>query len=334
MPATLYYMGKNAHVGVAINADNGGVTFDGTPGDYDHIPIKKLAVTPREDKTYNEGLTVNQEDYCRGGRYYTLVLEVELSYAYQEKLIQLALGGEINTTGSDPYDHDIAIADELLMGSLILEYGDQAAAADEIVAETFANIVVTGMEIKHDTQGFATATFNMVSSGMTRVNNQAAFTSTETLERIKFRHLAPTLNGTGTHRLGNVSVAVNQPVSEGEFDFAATTPETVDFWQRGGVREVTGSFDIPSTSASYDEVDDGDTEWDGTNTLVWNNGESGTDEREFKITMGHLVVEDPGRSYESLGRVIHAGVSVRAMHSSGTPSINIDVKNGRSSIPA
>lgn len=329
------FVGRNAAIGIAVNGDNSGITQGGTPGNYDFMPIRSFGYEVRQAKNTEEELTVNQEHITDGGVYYTWTLEVLGSYSYREQLLQLIAGGDITTTNAGPYDHDIAIDDELLFGSIKLEYTDQAANDNEVILETFSDVVVNSLEITQDTEQALVMTVSGIAISMSRSNTEASLSTVQTNEPIPWDHLTPSLNGATTYRLGALSLSINQPVSEGEFDLAASTPKTMNVVTRAGMREVTGSMDIRMDDSAYSLIySSGVTNsWDSTNSFTWNNGEAAAAEREFKITLGDCELEDPGREINTLGRETLSGLAFRAFHASGTAVLNFDTKNSRAQVP-
>jgi len=334
-----YYIGMNTVVGVGINANNGGSTFGGSPAGFDYFRIKPggFKYEPRNAKNVVEELDVDPTMVCIGGLYYTWTLDCVMSYSYREQLLQLITGGDITTAGAGPYTHDLALADQVLFGGIEVYYTDQQLTG---VKETFENCAVTAVSFSQDAEGALQLSVSGVATGMTRTAESFAGTVLDT-EPICWRDWSiegtvstdlSTFNDDTTRRIGSVSCDIGASLTEGEFDMAITTPATMSFLGRSGVRDVKWGFDIRMDSDSYALIDQTDFVWDGANILSWNNGAAAGAERALVITLGDSYIDGASRSLGAWGRETR---SVSLISIDGTTSvIDIDFVNGRDVIPA
>lgn len=330
-----YFIGQNARVGVAINGESSGMTFGGTPGSYDYMKLASgggFKVEERCAKQVVEEIDVDARDIVTGGIYYTLTIDLVLSYSYREKLFQLFMGGALSTSGSGPYDHAIAKADKVLFGAIAFEYSDQAAQANEIIKEIYTNFAVTAISLGESPEGYVTMTVSGIATGRTRTTNEASLSTVQNSEPVSWSHLTATLNGTSTYHLGDLSVELSQSLTEGEFDHAASTPATLDFVGRAGQREVKYGFDIRMDSSAHTLLASQATQWTSANSFVWNNSGGGAAEREVSLVFGDSYQEGFPQTMAAYGRET-ASISMIALDGS-TAILDVDIKNGRSSIAA
>jgi len=321
-----YFIGQNARVGVAINAEVDGTTFGQTAGSYEYLKIKAGGFTyePRNNKSIIEELDVDPTDYVVGGLYYTWTLTTVMSYSYREKLYELIMGGAITSAGAAPITHTFALADKVKFGSLAVEYSDQKANSGEIIKEVFANACVTAISISESPEGNAEMTVSGLATAMTRTTNNTLSSVTDT-EPVKWNHFTPTLNGTTTYRLGSIGFDIGASLSEGDFDHAATAPATLNFIGRSGVRDVSWKFDIRMDAAAYTLTGDTTAEWTGDNKFVWNNGGAGASERELSIQFGDSFIDSASRPIGAWGRETRS-VSMKATNGT-TDVLAVVMKN-------
>ena len=84
-----YFVGQNARLGVAVNAESSGETFGGTPGDYEVFKLKPggFKVEERCAKQYVEEVDVDPRDIITGGVYYTITFDCVLLSYYQGEML-------------------------------------------------------------------------------------------------------------------------------------------------------------------------------------------------------------------------------------------------------
>lgn len=297
-----YFVGQNARLGVAVNAEASGETFGGTPGDYEVFKLKPGGwnVEERCAKEFVEEVDVDPRDIVTGGLYYTITFDCVMSYSYREHIFRLITGGAIGTTGEGPYVHTFANADKVLFGALRFEYTDQAAQANEIITETYSNFAISAISLSESPEGFVNMTVSGIATALTRATNVASLSTVQNTEPVSWSHLTATLNGTSTYHLGDVSIELAQELTEGEFDHAATTPATLDFIGRSGQRTAQMGFDIRMDSSAYTLLASQETIWDSANSFVWNNSGENAAEREASFVFGDAYQENfsnPGATW-------------------------------------
>lgn len=330
-----YFTGENVRIGVAINAETDGCTWDGTPGDYDFMKLATggaVKVEVRNSKSYVEELDVDPRDVVVGGLYYTITMDLVLSYSYREKLFQLIAGGAIATAGAGPYTHSYAKADKLLFGSLKLEYADQCADANTYIYEVFDNFCVNSFAISESPEGYATFTVSGLSNAMTRTTTNASLDAVNHSEPCMWSHLTVSADGTTTYHMGDISFEITSPLTEGDFAHAATTPATLDHISRNGFRETKWGFTLLMDADAYSLIENVDAVWDGANSYAWNNGAAAAANRQLTITMGNSYMEGRPDIHGTWG-VRRGDVSLMAVDGT-TPSFDFEIINGRATIPA
>lgn len=329
-----YYVGQNVRAKVSINAADvsAGITFDGTPGTADVFKVTGSGFTwePRNVKTIVEEIDVDPNDVVIGGLYYTITIESVLSYSYRENLFRLIACGAISTTGT--YDHAFAVEDFVLFGEAAVEYTDEAAQANEIIEEAFANFAVTAFSISESPEGYATLSVSGIATGLSRTKTQASLSTVQDTEVVSWSHFCPTLNGTATYRVADIGFDWAAALTEGEFDHACTTPATLSFVGRSGMRDLGWNFGLRMDTSAYDLIADTTALWTSANSFVWNNGLSSTDEREISLIFGDAYIDSTSAPTGAWGRQTRE-VSMKSLDGT-TPIINIDIKNARTTIPA
>jgi len=334
-----YYIGTNTVVGVGINADNGGSTYGGAPAGFDYFRIKPggFKYEPKNAKNVVEELDVDPTMVCVGGLYYTWSLECVMSYSYREQLLQLIAGGSISDAGAGPYEHTVALADQLLFGGIEVYYTDQT---ETWVKEVFENCAVTAVGFSQDAEGALQLSVSGIATGMSRSASSFAGSIADT-EPICWRDFGQTgtvstadfsLDGVTDRRIASLSCDVGASISEGDFDMAASTPAALSFLGRSGARDIKWGFDIRMDADSYTLIDATDTVWDGDNIFAWNNGQAAAAERAFVLTFGDSYVDGASRTLGAWGRETR---SISLIAKDGTTGIiDFYFVNGRSTIPA
>jgi len=301
-----FYIGQNAVLGVALQDEASGETFGhAICGTYDYMRVKPggFKYEVRNAKNTIDELNVDPSLLCVGGLYYTWTAELVMSYSYREKLFMLALGSTDDYVAGPPMVHGITPADKIRFGSIQLVYTDEAAQDDLWITETFSNTAITSLSLKQDAEGELTLSVSGVATAMTRATDFAGQSITiTTTEPVCWGVLTPSLDGTTTFRLGSISMDVDMPSTEGEFDMAASTPNTLAFLGRSGPRTVKYGVDIRMDAGAYTLVGDTSGVWDGANSLVWNNGAAGADNRIFSLVFGESYVTGAGRTPPVWGR--------------------------------
>lgn len=329
------FIGQNTRGLIAVNAATAGVTFGGTPGDYDCFKLtgNGFVWEPRNVKELVAEIDVDPRAVVTGGLYYTITVSRVLSYSYCEKIIQLFMGGAISTTGAgSPYSHSIAKADKVLFGATGVEYTDQAAQANEIIRELFTNFAITAISITESPEGYAILTYSGIATALTRTTDQASLTTVQSTEVVSWSHLTPTLNGTATYRLGDIGLDFAAALTEGEFDHAGSTPATLSFVGRSGPRDYGLKIGLRMDADAYTLISDTTAKWTGANSLVWNNGDTSPaeDEREISITLGNLYIDSTSAPTGAWGRQTR-DINLKALDGS-TAILAIIIKNSRVSI--
>ena len=324
MAAGEYYIGRATSVGVAVNADNSGSTFGGTPGAYVYARPKtgSASFTIHGDLVEVDELEVDPLNMEFGGTYATGTFGTYLSYAYLEKFVQLIMGGAISTTGAGPYDHSQALADQLLFGSLIY-YNENFKGAKR--GATFTDVLATQITITQVAEQVAEFVFNWIASGIS-LGTPGAAPTVQTLELCSWRHFCPTINNVATHHINNLTLDITVPTSEADFMLACTTPGTLDFLGRGGRRTVAVSADFAHDS-TVDTLMADLTAAFTTNTLVWNNAGAGAAEREFAFTGGTWYLEGAEEQNANWGR------KKTPLSFKQTGAWDVDTKNALVTIP-
>ena len=328
-----YFVGQNARCLCAINAATAGVSFGGTPGDYECMKIATgggFKVEPRNAKAIVEEVDVDPRDIVTGGLYYTITADLVGSYSYREHLLRLIAGGAITTAGTGPYVHTFVNAGNLLFGAIAIEYTDQGAAENTIIKEIYTNFCVTAISFSESPEGYLTMSVSGIATALTRTTDETVLTSVQNSEVISWSHLTASLNGTTTYHLGDVGIELASSLSEGEFDHAATTPTTLDYIGRAGMREVKWNYGLRMDAAAYTLISDVTTAWKSANSLVWNNGGTTTSERELSFVFGKSYIEGAGATHGAWGRETRP-ISMRAVDGT-TAVIAIKATNARVSI--
>jgi len=304
-----YFIGQNARVCITIQNEVAatGSTFDGTvtEDNYTCVKIKAggFSYNIRNSKSLVDELDVDLSDYVTGGKYFTWSLELPLSYSNREKFFRLWAGGSISTSEAPaPYTHTQSLADKVLFGALRLEYTEQGAQEDEVIFETFTNVAVSAISISQSVGKSADMTVSGIATARARTTTNASLTTVQSTEAVKWTELTATLNGASTYRLGSVKGDLDASLVEGEFDLATTTPTVLPFIGRSGHRGVKWNFNIRMDDSAHSLMGDPTTEFTGTNSLVWNNGEADGDEREISITFGDSYIDSVSRNPTSWGR--------------------------------
>lgn len=326
-------IGENTRVKVAINAATAGVTFDGTPGSYDCHRIKSggFKYEERYPKTPLEEALIFQRDHVLGGKILTWTNEMEWSYSYREKWLELVMGGTIGTTGaSAPYTHTEDLVQQLKNGSVIVEYTDQAAQANEVFSDTFANAVVTAFSLSVEVGGSWKATISGLASERTHAENGASLTTVQETEKIPWHHVAPTIDGSAV-TIASFNLDWNSPLDEAPFGMTATNPATPFGNFRSGMVALTWGAKFFADSTVLASIGTTGTLWDGENSLVSNNGGASTAEREFGLTIGDSYITGAPRTLGNPGKEL-IEVKLQAQHGTSPELLAAYFKNARASI--
>lgn len=328
------YIGKDVRVGVALNAETLGVTFDGTPGDYDCMKLVKGGSCKIDHicaKAPVEETGIVSEDHETGGLLHKISLDLVMSYSFREKYFQLYNGAVAATVGAAaPYTHTLTLAKKVLNGSFFVEYAKQSGQANEFIHDTYSNFVVTNLEIKEAVEAFALLSVTGIATGMVHTATQASLTSVETTERLSWKHFQPTLDGGTDYRLGDISASLGAALAEGAFDHAAATPTTQDGnWYNGNLT-VGYTADVRMNDDSYGLSSDPAALWDGANEFKWDNGLAAGDNKQFVLTFGNSFHDTPSETMGEPGRVTQS-MSLTA-EGGTTPIIGIVFINSRATV--
>jgi len=334
MAATDYYIGKDVRIGVAINAEVSGISFNGTPGSYDCMKLQKgnsCKIDHINAKTPVEETGIVSEDHETGGLLHKISLDLVMSYSKREKFFQLYNGAVAATVGgSAPYTHTLTLAKKVLNGSFFVEYAKQSGQPNQFIRDTYDNFVITGIEIKQAVEQFALLSVKGFCTGMVHSTAQSSLTSTSTTERLSWKHFSPTLNGTSTYRLGDIGVSLGASLAEGEFDHAAGTPTSQDGNWYSGNLSVGYTADVRMNDSSYALSSHPAILWDGTNEYKWDNGKAAGDNRQFVLTFGNSYIDTPNEAMGEPGRITQS-LSLTAEGGS-TPIIGIVFINASATV--
>jgi hypothetical protein len=319
------YIGDGARIGIAINADNSGTTWGGTPGT--EIAVYPVPGTMKFDEAVKQTpvsvLAVDEYANVTGGVSYTGSFEMPASYLGMELFLQAILGGTLTKTGATaPYVWTPALADPLLYCRI--GYYEQLRDATA-VSRRFTNAVITALTISCNAEEEARCAVSWAAPTLT-VGAEAIPTPVA-LEPILWSHLAPSFNSVTTHALNSVSVEIAQPVTDGKFQMAASTPTAMRYINRAGQRTF---------SVEVDFLHDADVDTLAALTsviplaLVWNNGGTTTAERELNISSSYMY--RVGRPHEG-GAWDVKNTTLQWFSRAASAPFAITVSNGDDAIP-
>jgi hypothetical protein len=319
------FIGDGAVVGIAINADNSGTTWGGTPGT--EIAVRPYPGTMKWDRSCKQNpvadLRVDEGHNVTGGKSYSGSFEMPASYLGMELFLQALLGGTLTKTGATaPYTWTPALADELLYCRIGYYTQDRAGTA---VSRRFTNAAISAITISCNAEEEAKVTVSWVAATLT-VGTEAIPTPVA-LEPILWSHLAPTFNSVTTHQLYSVKLEIAQALSDAEFQMYATTPTVLAYIQRAGQRtcSVEAEFLHDSTTETLADVLTAI-----VISLIFDNGGTTTAERELNIQLNGGYLE--GRS-DTDGAWGVKKTTLKWMNRAATAPYAITIKNGDDTIP-
>jgi len=274
------YIGTGAVVSIAMNADNSGTYWGGTPATAVCTRVRPAGLKWSEvcKQSGVEQMRVDEAFNVTGGVYYKGSVEMPASYLGLELWIQAIMDGAITDGLTDPYTHTMALAEKLMYCQIIYYTQLRNATAK---SKTFTNCKVTGMKFSIEAEKEATVTFDWIGATMA-AGNTALGTPTE-IEPILWNHLAPSINSVTTHRLYSMGFEIAAPVTEGDFGMAALTPGSLLHIERAGMRTL-------AIDASFLHDADVDTLAALTTGLpmvfTFDNAGATTTNRKFVLTVG------------------------------------------------
>ena len=335
MAAIDYYTGDNVRIGVGINAEVAGMTFDEAVGTFDCMKIVSgggCTIEHVSTPTEVDELDTDPTDVIFGGEIHKISCDVVMSYSGREKIFQLWAGGIVAPAGVGPYVHAMSVVKKLLNGGFFVEKSKQSAQANEYIRLTYANFVVGDIALSASPEGYATLSFSGIATGKARITNQASLTTVLDTEPLSWKHLEVSLNGTTTYCVGDVNFSLSAALAEGIFGHGCTTQN--GNW-RSGQKGVGWGMTVMQTDASYPLAEEPTGFWTGVNYLKWNNADTTpvTDEREFKITFGTSYHDGSiSRSHGGWGRV-PLPLSLKTLEGA-TARVAVEFTNARVTIPA
>lgn len=319
------FIGDGAVVGIAINADASGTTWGGTPGT--EIAVRPYPGTMKWDRGCKQtpvaDLRVDEGYNVTGGKGYSGSFEMPASYLGMELFLQAILGGTLTKVGAAaPYTWTPALADEILYCRIGYYTQDRAGTA---VSRRFTNAAITAITLSCAAEEEAKVTVSWVAATLT-VGTEAIPTPV-VLESVLWSHLAPTFNSVSTHRLYRVSLEIASPLSDAEFQMAATDPTVMQYIQRTGQRtcSVEAEFLHDSTTETLADVLTAI-----VIALVFDNGGSTSAERELNIQLNGGYLE--GRS-DTDGVWGVKKTTLKWMNRAASAPFAITIKNADDTIP-
>jgi hypothetical protein len=319
------YIGIGACVGIALNADNSGTFWGGTPGTA--VALRPYPGTLKWEEKCKQSpvadLRVDEGHNVTGGVSYTGSFEVPLSYVGMELIHALLCGTAPAKTGATaPYQWDTALAEKLMYGAITYYNQERDGTAQSLA---FTNAVVTALSVSCKAEEEARATVSWAAATLT-IGTTALPTPTA-LEPVIWSHLEPVFNSVSTHRLFSVGFEISQEVSDGEFQMAAATPTAQAYIERTGQRTV-------SVDAEFLHDADVDTLAALTTgiviTVLWNNSGTTTAEREYSLVCNAAFRE--GRP-ETKGNNGVQKTSLKWSNRKAATPWAVQTKNGDDTIP-
>lgn len=319
------YIGQGGVVGIAINADNAGTTWGGTPGT--EIALRPYPGTMKWGRGVKQSpvadLRVDEGFNVTGGKGYSGSFEMPASYLGMELPLQAILGGTLTKAGATaPYTWTPALADPILYCRIGYYTQLRDASAK---SKRFTDAVITALTITCSAEGEARCTVSWVAATLT-AGTEAIPTPVE-LEPILWTHLAPTFNSVATHRLYSVKIEIAQAITDAEFQMAATSPDAVQYLERAGQRTF-------SVEAEFLHDADVDTLADVLTgiviALVFDNGGTTAAERELNIQANAAFLDS---MQETDGAWDVKKTTLKWLNRKSTAPFAITIKNGDDSIP-
>lgn len=319
------YIGQGSVVGIAINADNSGTYWGGTPGT--EIAVRPYPGTMKWTRgckqTAIADLRVDEGHNVTGGKGYSGSFEMPASYLGMELFLQALLGGTLTKTGATaPYTWTPALADKLLYCRI--GYYDQLRDGTA-KSRRFTDGVITAISLSGSAEAEVRATVSWVAATLTA--GSEAIPTPVALEPVLWSHLAPTFNSVATHRLYSVKVDIAQAITDAEFQMAATDPTVVQYLERAGQRTC-------SVEAEFLHDADVDTLADVLTgiviSLIWDNGGTTTAERELNVQLNGGYLDGLSRTHGAWGV---DKTTLKWMNRAASAPFAITIKNGDDTIP-
>ena len=317
-----WYLGDASAIGITINDPTSQDSWGGTPQALRYFrPMQGQAgITIGSEWTPLETLDTDPAAFSKGGRQCKGSFTLPLSYAYHEGLIRGALGtASYSPGGSGPYTHALTLAQRILYCNLVYYWENYKGLRYAI---TLTNAMITQLTIVQDAEGRPTIACSWV--GQTPTDSTPG--ADPTLVSVEYPDWSNcTLTIGGSTLVGSsFTLDISRSAKEGDYGMGSDEDPDVVFLGGSGQRSIT----LNVTAGLDDDIDSIMRAGDAitSNTLVWDNGEAGADNRKITIALGVLlpvVGEQPRGAFSKLD----AGMQFLCQSTTANP-FSITTTNG------